>query len=333
MPSGPNSTPEPTTLYFRSRHPGRALARSSSPDSHPAARNSCRHPCRRSSRPDASRCFPCSSRRRSSGCAASASARSYAAGERILARPARSRRARSSSCPARSRSPSTTSWAHASPIVTPRPGLVHGRAGPALRPPGAGRRACAEARSRRWSSRRAGCATAGGRGRAGRAHHARADPAPRRPARDRRRRAGHRRPRRQWRRAAAGRISSRATAIRISGSIPTPIRARKTLLERFHVAPRELPIVLCPDGQLLRNPSEGELARCIGLVGPIDPDKVYDVAIVGAGPAGLAAAVYAGIRRAVGAGARLPRLRRPGRRLGADRELSRLSRPASPAWR
>src|SRR5215813_13483465 len=55
-----------------------------------------------------------------------------------------------------------------------------------------------------------------------------------------------------------------------------------------------LPVVLCPGGQLLRNPGEVELARCIGLVGPIDPDKVYDVAIVGAGPAGLAAAVYAG---------------------------------------
>ena len=43
------------------------------------------------------------------------------------------------------------------------------------------------------------------------------------------------------------------------------------------------------------------------------------------GPAGLAAAVYAGVRRALGARARLPRLRRPGRRVGADRELSRLS--------
>jgi thioredoxin reductase (NADPH) len=51
--------------------------------------------------------------------------------------------------------------------------------------------------------------------------------------------------------------------------------------------------VLCPNGQLLRNPSETELARCIGLVGPIDPDRIYDVVIVGAGPAGLATAVYA----------------------------------------
>lgn len=67
----------------------------------------------------------------------------------------------------------------------------------------------------------------------------------------------------------------------------------QALLERFHIAPSELPIVLCPSGEMLRNPSETVLARCIGLVGPIDPDKVYDVAIVGAGPAGLAAAVYA----------------------------------------
>ena len=67
----------------------------------------------------------------------------------------------------------------------------------------------------------------------------------------------------------------------------------RTLLDRFHVEPSELPIVLCDNGQLLRSPSELELARCIGLVRTLDPDKVYDVAIIGAGPAGLAAAVYA----------------------------------------
>jgi thioredoxin reductase (NADPH) len=39
---------------------------------------------------------------------------------------------------------------------------------------------------------------------------------------------------------------------------------------------------------LLRNPTEPQLARCIGLVGPIDRGRIYDVAIVGAGPAGLA---------------------------------------------
>jgi len=67
----------------------------------------------------------------------------------------------------------------------------------------------------------------------------------------------------------------------------------KALLERFHMSHAELPIVVCPNGQLLRNPSEFVLARCIGMVVPIDAAKIYDVAIVGAGPAGLAAAVYA----------------------------------------
>jgi len=68
----------------------------------------------------------------------------------------------------------------------------------------------------------------------------------------------------------------------------------KAVIERFQINPSQLPIVLCPSGQLLRNPSETELARCIGIVWPIDPDRIFDVAIVGAGPAGLAAAVYGG---------------------------------------
>ena len=69
--------------------------------------------------------------------------------------------------------------------------------------------------------------------------------------------------------------------------------AAKALIERFHVDPAQLPMVLCPSGRLLRNPAEDELARCLGLVRPIDPDRLYDVAVVGAGPAGLATAVYA----------------------------------------
>jgi thioredoxin reductase (NADPH) len=44
---------------------------------------------------------------------------------------------------------------------------------------------------------------------------------------------------------------------------------------------------------LLRNPGEDELARCLGLVRAIDPNRLYDVAVIGAGPAGLATAVYA----------------------------------------
>jgi thioredoxin reductase (NADPH) len=66
----------------------------------------------------------------------------------------------------------------------------------------------------------------------------------------------------------------------------------QSLLERFHIGRDELPIVICPSGEVLRNPSEAALARCIGLLFDVDPDRLYDVAIVGAGPAGMAAAVY-----------------------------------------
>src|SRR3954453_6413636 len=66
-----------------------------------------------------------------------------------------------------------------------------------------------------------------------------------------------------------------------------------TLVERFHVVAEELPIVLCPAGELLRNPTEAQIGRCVGLVSPVNANKLYDVVIVGAGPAGLATAVYA----------------------------------------
>lgn len=68
----------------------------------------------------------------------------------------------------------------------------------------------------------------------------------------------------------------------------------QTLVSRFQVTDEELPIVLCPNGKLLRNPSEHQLARCVGLVGPINSDKLYDVVVIGAGPSGLATSVYAG---------------------------------------
>jgi len=67
----------------------------------------------------------------------------------------------------------------------------------------------------------------------------------------------------------------------------------QALIDRFHIHEDELPIVLCPNGDLVRRPTDSSLARCLGLVGPIDPARVYDVVIVGAGPAGLAASVYA----------------------------------------
>jgi len=67
----------------------------------------------------------------------------------------------------------------------------------------------------------------------------------------------------------------------------------RTLIDQFEVAAEELPIVLCPNGQLMQDPSESALARCLGLIKAIDPQRVYDVVVVGAGPAGLATSVYA----------------------------------------
>jgi thioredoxin reductase (NADPH) len=66
------------------------------------------------------------------------------------------------------------------------------------------------------------------------------------------------------------------------------------LIERHDLDPAQLPVVLCPGGEILYNPSEAELARSIGLVSPIDPNRLFDVAVVGAGPAGLATTVYGG---------------------------------------
>lgn len=67
----------------------------------------------------------------------------------------------------------------------------------------------------------------------------------------------------------------------------------RALVERMGVKPEDLPLVVCPAGTLLRNPGNVEIAACLGMTPDLDPEKVHDVAIVGAGPAGLAAAVYA----------------------------------------
>lgn len=64
-------------------------------------------------------------------------------------------------------------------------------------------------------------------------------------------------------------------------------------IERLRISEEELPLAVSPDGTLLRRPTESNLACRVGLLPQLDPTKVFDVAIVGAGPAGLAAAVYA----------------------------------------
>ena len=68
----------------------------------------------------------------------------------------------------------------------------------------------------------------------------------------------------------------------------------RAFIERYAPDLEQLPLAVCPNGEVLRNPSEYELAHCIGMIDTDPADTVYDVAIAGAGPAGLAAAVYAG---------------------------------------
>jgi thioredoxin reductase (NADPH) len=67
----------------------------------------------------------------------------------------------------------------------------------------------------------------------------------------------------------------------------------KALLERFHVGAADLPVVLCRGELVLRNPSNAEVAACLGMNPKIDAARVHDVLVIGAGPSGLAAAVYA----------------------------------------
>jgi thioredoxin reductase (NADPH) len=66
-----------------------------------------------------------------------------------------------------------------------------------------------------------------------------------------------------------------------------------TLIERLAPKRDDFPLVICPNGALLRNPDELQLASCLGLLPEFNPTHIYDLVIVGAGPAGLAAAVYA----------------------------------------
>ena len=65
------------------------------------------------------------------------------------------------------------------------------------------------------------------------------------------------------------------------------------LIARYSPAPADWPLVVIADGTVLKNPKETELARAMGMIGAGRRDRIYDVAIVGCGPAGLATAVYA----------------------------------------
>ena len=154
-----------------------------------------------------------------------------------------------------------------------------------------------------------------------RAHHAGADPAPRRSARDRRRRAvivG---------RADNGDVLRLREFLRRNGhpnQTLDPETDRGSQGADRALSRRSRPIA---DRAVPGRPAaaQSDRGRACALhrawSAPIDPDRIFDVVMVGAGPAGLAAAVYAGSEGLRALGARLPRLRRAGRRLGADREL------------
>jgi thioredoxin reductase (NADPH) len=65
------------------------------------------------------------------------------------------------------------------------------------------------------------------------------------------------------------------------------------LIARYSPSPSDWPLVVTADGTVLRNPGETDLARALGMIGGPRGDRIYDAAIVGCGPAGLATAVYA----------------------------------------
>jgi thioredoxin reductase (NADPH) len=66
----------------------------------------------------------------------------------------------------------------------------------------------------------------------------------------------------------------------------------RDFLDKFHVKVEDIPVVICRNSVVLKNPSNEEVASCLGMNQTIDNDRVRDVIIVGAGPAGLAAGVY-----------------------------------------
>ncbi len=70
-------------------------------------------------------------------------------------------------------------------------------------------------------------------------------------------------------------------------------KTSQEILDRFSVAPDEIPVIICSSGHVFRNPTTQKLADGLGFNNDIDPAQVRDLIIVGAGPSGLAAAVYA----------------------------------------
>ncbi|CDG84683.1 FAD-dependent oxidoreductase [Janthinobacterium agaricidamnosum] len=74
---------------------------------------------------------------------------------------------------------------------------------------------------------------------------------------------------------------------------PATDEAAAALVATYQPAPGEWPLVVCPDGVIMKNPSNADIGRCLGMLPDLSGDKIFDVLVVGAGPAGLATAVYA----------------------------------------
>jgi thioredoxin reductase (NADPH) len=67
----------------------------------------------------------------------------------------------------------------------------------------------------------------------------------------------------------------------------------QTLLDRFHVTTTDVPVLVCRGQAVLRNPTNRQIAECLGFNEAVNASQIYDLIVVGAGPAGLAASVYA----------------------------------------
>ena len=104
------------------------------------------------------------------------------------------------------------------------------------------------------------------------------------------------------------------------------------LLDHFHVSAADVPVLICRGDAVLRNPTNPQIAECLGFNDAIDQTHVRDLVIVGAGPAGLAAAVYGASE---GLDVLVLESDAPGGQAGSssqNRELSRVSDRDFRAW-
>jgi thioredoxin reductase (NADPH) len=69
--------------------------------------------------------------------------------------------------------------------------------------------------------------------------------------------------------------------------------AVQELIDRFAIKPEDIPVLICGGRPVLRRPTNAQVANCLGFNTAIDEGRIYDLIVVGAGPSGLAAAVYA----------------------------------------